>query len=148
METRNVRWMFALVMALVSMAGCGSSNSGDSAGPAEPVVEVTTGDEARVPDQFPSDIPLPGGLTVINVSALPDQGTYVLQGQVPEALESVSDAMKVAIEEQGWKEETPAQAQELPDMKMMNFKKDGKMLNVTLFREDAGTSVNLTTSPG
>lgn len=148
METRNLRWMFALVMALISLAGCGPSNSGDSAGPAEPVVEVTTGDEARVPDEFPSDIPLPADLAVINVSALPEQGTYVLQGHVPDALESVSDTMKAAIEEQGWKEVTPAHAQELPDMKMMNFKKEGKMLNVTLFREDAGTSVNLTTSPG
>jgi hypothetical protein len=29
----------------------------------------------------------------------------------------------------------------------MNFEKESKMLHVTLFREDNGTSVNVTTSP-
>lgn len=147
MVSPYARSLFTAIVAAGLFAGCGSSGSQHANDQAAPVVEVATGAEARVPEGFPSDIPLPENLSIINVSSLPAQGTYVLQGNVPEALESVSATLKSAVEEQGWTEETPAQVQELPDMKMMNFKKEGKMLNITLFREDTGTSVNVTTSP-
>lgn len=146
MKTSCLRWMVPGLLVAIFFGGCSQSGNPDPASGPE-AVEVVTGDDAGIPEGFPADVPLPENLRVDNVSALPAQGTYVLQGHVPDELESVAPVMHQRIMEQGWTEDTPAQAQELPDMKMVNFKKEGKMLNVTLFREDNGTSVNLTTSP-
>ena len=147
MVPTHPRSFAALLMAAILVSACGPSNDGDASLSPEATVEVATGEEARIPDEFPKDVPLPEGLTVENVSALPAQETYVIQGRVPGLLETVSRDLKKQIEEQGWSEISPVQLEDMRDMDMMNFEKKGKSLNVTLFREDNGTSVNVTTSP-
>lgn len=144
MDSLHLR-ICALVPALAVFGiACGQPNSPKNP---ETAIEVAVGEKARIPEGFPDDVPLPADFVAENVSALPAQSTYVVQGRVPGSLETVTSDLKRQIQENGWSEESPIQQEAIQDMKMMNFEKEGRMLNVTLFPEDDGTSVNVTTSP-
>lgn len=138
--------LLALSVALF-MSACGKPAPQNNATAPEAAVKVTTGPEARIPEDFPKDVPLPEGITIENVSAMPAQGTFVVQGKAQQQLESLASSMQKQIEAQGWSAVSSAGSQEIPDMKVLNFTKAGKMLNLTLIREDNATSINLTVSP-
>jgi hypothetical protein len=143
MTSTQIRSFAAMLIASVLVCACTPRSSPDP----EAAIEVATGENVQIPEEFPKDVPLPEGLAVENVSALAAQGTYVVIGRVPGLLETVVPDLKRQIEEHGWTEVSPVQQEDMRDMKMMNFEKESKMLHVTLFREDNGTSVNVTTSP-
>jgi len=147
MGSARLRTFAANLVLAILVSACNQTDSRDSSLSPEAAVEVISGEEARIPDGFPEDVPLPEEFAVESVSALPAQGAYVVQGRVPGLLEIVTPEMKRQIEGQGWAEVSPVDREAMRDMLMMNFTKEGKMLNVTLFREDNGTSVNVTTIP-
>ena len=142
-----VRPILVAVSVALFASACGKPASQSNATAPEAAVEVTTGAQARIPEDFPKDVPLPEGLTIENVSAMPAQSTFVVQGKVQQQLETLAPSMQKQIEEQGWSAVPPDGSQEIPDMKVLNFTKEAKILNLTLIREDNATSINLTVSP-
>ena len=135
--------------AVLLLAGCGSSAPEPNANvePEPPAPASSTPVETTsLPADFPKDVPLYEGITVEAVSAMPDSGTYVLQGRTADVLEKVEVTLRQAVEVQGWKLHITTAAP-IPDMASMNFDKADRMLNITLFRDDKGTSINLTTGP-
>ncbi|MCC6491153.1 MAG: hypothetical protein IT364_26935 [Candidatus Hydrogenedentes bacterium] len=147
MSSRHL-FLTALTTVLL-LAGCGGSAPAPASteAPEPPAPASSTPIETtNLPADFPADIPLYEGCKVEAVSALPDSGTYVLQGRTPDVMEKVEVSMRQAVEAQGWKLHITT-ATPIPDMASMNFDKADRMLNITLFRDDKGTSINLTTGP-
>lgn len=135
----------------LAVAGCGGKETApgqpESVPRPETKVQVSTGDTAKIPESFPKDVPLYTGLTLQSVSALPSGGTFVVQGTTPDLLEKVDAALRAQAGDQGWTEAAPAGQPPGSDMVFLNFEKADRMLNITLFRNETGTAVNVTTGP-
>lgn len=71
-----------------------TSNEGD--------VSILGGDNVKIPDDFPKDIPLPQGLKPMSVMK-GDGGFFLLHGEVKGSAKSVENQIKVDLEKGGWK---------------------------------------------
>ncbi|MCC6696604.1 MAG: hypothetical protein IT365_13315 [Candidatus Hydrogenedentes bacterium] len=144
------KYLFLTALATVLlMAGCGGSAPppGANVEPEPPAPASSTPIETTsLPADFPKDVPLYEGSKVEAVSAMPDSGTYVVQGRTADVLEKVEVTLRQAAEAQGWKAQITTAAP-IPDMAIANYDKADRMLNITLFRDDRGTAINLTTGP-
>lgn len=141
-------WWIAFV-TIACLSGCGGPATAPaaSAPPPEHAVAVATGESATIPDTFPKDVPLYKDLALDSVNSLPGQQTFVIIGHANDPLEKVADTLRKEAADQGWTQAASGDTQTIPDMALLNFTKEKRMLNMTLFRDNTGTSINLTTGP-
>ncbi|MFA6242445.1 MAG: hypothetical protein WC655_16030 [Candidatus Hydrogenedentales bacterium] len=130
--------------------GCGSGGpatppSPPPSAPSAPEVTVSTGESAAIPEDFPKDIPLYEPMKVLSITQVSGEQTYVLQGSATDVFEKVEAAMKAKAEANGWQETTPETAIHDSTMSVRNYAKEKRTLNVTLFQQEAGTLINLST---
>jgi len=106
-------------------------------------VSMQFGDDAAIPENFPDDAPVYDGLVITGAAsgALGQEG-FSVTGQTPDPVAKVAEALKVAAEGEGWKEEMVMS--QGSDTRMMNYAKDGRALNYVISRSDDQTSVHIT----
>jgi hypothetical protein len=105
--------------------------------------EITTqvGGEVKIPDGFPSDVPIYEGLTVQAASTMSD--TYMLQAQSNEPLDKIVQYYVDAMPAQGWVKE--AESNQGGVMYISSYKKDGRTAGVTVVTGDESRTVQITT---
>lgn len=104
-------------------------------------VTVATGDEAKVPADWPKDIPVYPGIKLDMVSGGP--GNYVILGTVSDAPEKGVAFYEKALKDGGW---TEAMNMKQPGGAMLMFSKDKRSVAVNVAKAEAGTTLGVTVS--
>lgn len=99
---------------------------------------VTAGDSAKVPDNFPKDVPVYDGLVLEFASAQQDESMYALNGTTKNALEEVFAFYKEKLAGAGWAEQTAVTES---DMALLAFTKDKRSVTVNLTKGPGETGV-------
>lgn len=107
----------------------------------EGTVKIATGKEAKIPDDFPDDVPLFPGFKPDMVQSLPN-GTIALAGSVQVSIPAVKMHYDRAARAQGWTETGSIAEQHVASL---SYTKDDRMLQVTATPDVAGTMISLTT---
>jgi hypothetical protein len=108
-------------------------------------MKIATGDAAKVPDDFPKDIPLYNGIKLISVQTMPDQKMFHIQATTADAMDKVAAFCKEQYVKQSWTEASSMnQAGDAP-MTMISYKKEDRILNVVLMKDKDGTMIQLNT---
>ena len=102
---------------------------------------ILTGDQAKLPDDFPEDVPLYPGLKLNVVSDMQNGAAIMVQGEVDATIEEISAYYEKEAADQGWTTETEMKQ---PQMAMYIFKKDGRTMQVLAVPEDDGVSLSVT----
>jgi len=104
----------------------------------------TSGDNAKVPEGFPKDVPIYAGAKVLASSSMPEQNTYMVQLESQDTLENVGAYYKKEMAAQGWKEESSmSQAGDSP-LQMLSCSKGDLMTMIMATSEDGKTMISLT----
>ena len=104
-------------------------------------INVQAGESVALPADFPSDIPVPDGVTwnLVQNSQSDGKPVVMVQGMLATPLADVAASMKSRIESQGW---TSVQNfQQAGEMEMLSYKKEERSLNVTITKADDQTSI-------
>ncbi len=96
-------------------------------------LKQSSGDNVALPDDFPTDVILPGDYKVMSVMTMGPVTSVVLE--VPEATSSVFTDIKSGQANQGWKETLSMQG---ADGSMLGFEKGDRSLLVNLGKSEAG----------
>lgn len=104
-------------------------------------MEMSTGDDVQVPEDFPKDIHLYKGAKV--ESSIKTGNAIQLTLQTSDAAGKVADAYKKEMADKGWKEDTSIQT---GDMTMLQYSKDSRnsMVHITAGKDK--TTILLTES--
>ena len=146
-ERHCARASFSLVLLVI--LGCGSdvppATAPEPASPPAPLVTVSSGESVSLPEGFPEDVPLYDGMKIESVSALPGAQAYVVQATTPDSLEQVDAALSNAAEARGWRESAKGPPVRDTSMALRNYEKEKRTLNITVFQQDGGAVINLST---
>jgi len=104
------------------------------------VTQVGAG--AKLPADFPKDIPLPDGFQVQMTQASAEKKGHVVQGASASPIDKVAAFYKEKTAAQGWKELNTMNAGE---MQTFQYEKDDRELSVMLMKQDAQTTVSIQT---
>lgn len=96
-------------------------------------IKQSSGDNVALPDDFPTDVTLPGDYKVMSVMTMGAVTSVVME--VPEAPSSVFTDIKAGQATQGWKETLSMQGS---DGSMLGFEKGDRSLLVNLGKSEAG----------
>ena len=99
---------------------------------------MTAGDSVKLPTDFPKDVFLYKGADLNTAMELP-QG-FNLMFQTKDDPSKVSEAYLTEMEEEGWAKEM---SMDMGGSKMMVFKKDERMVNVTITSDEEVTQIAL-----
>jgi hypothetical protein len=105
---------------------------------------LLSGENAKLPADFPKDVPLYAGAKLDMVMNDPGAGACTLQAKTADPLEKVAAAMEKDIVAQGW---TAGDSVNMPGdqaMKMFAFKKADRTISLMLMKEDNVTGITLT----
>ena len=97
------------------------------------------GGSAKVPDNFPKDIYVYSGASVLSTMTLPEGQN--LQLQTRDSSEKVMKAYKEKMNANGWKEETTYTTDQ---QSVVSYKKDNRTANIIVVAADGNTHINLT----
>lgn len=102
-------------------------------------VSMETGTSVALPANFPSDIPVPDGVTWQMVQGVSggEKASLVVQGSVEKPLAEVSTSLKEKITAQGWVSESTFQ--QAGESEMVTYKKAEKILSVSLTKDGEKT---------
>ncbi|MBI4559560.1 MAG: hypothetical protein HY706_18390 [Candidatus Hydrogenedentes bacterium] len=117
--------------------------SGDSVAIQTTEGSVTIGEKAEIPEDFPKDIPLYPGQTLVMVSSAAENQTFTVQAKTGDATEKVADHYKKEAPANGWIEETSVTQSGEQPMQLLVYKKDSRTLNVTVTKDTEGTMISL-----
>jgi hypothetical protein len=113
---------------------------------ADGTVTMTSGDNAKVPDDFPKDIPLYPGAKPNSASSSSKDKAFTLQFTTKDPVDKVGEHFKKEIIAQGWTEgmvmSTPGEQATM----MLNYTKGDRSLMVTVAKDADNTSILLTTA--
>jgi hypothetical protein len=104
---------------------------------------VTSGDSAKLPDDFPEDVYLYKGAKLKTAMKLPEG--FNLMFQTKDDPSKVSEAYLDGMEAKGWSKET---SMDMGGRKMMVFKKDERIGNVSITSHAEMTQIALTLTKG
>lgn len=106
---------------------------------------VKSGSQAKIPDGFPKDIPVPD---TIGIEAAMEIGgsTFTLTGIVTQSYDEITAYYRKECVAQGWTESmNMSQGGEEP-MTILGYEKDGRVLSVVVGANEDAIRVNLSTS--
>ncbi len=106
-------------------------------------MEMQVGEGAKLPADFPKDVPILEGLKLQMVQTSENK-TFVLQGSSTTPIAKAAAFYKEKIAAQGWKQLTVMDAGE---MQTMQYEKDQRSLSVMLMKDGENTNVSTQTSP-
>lgn len=107
-------------------------------------MQMNTGGGASVPENFPADVPIYDGLSIIGSfsSNEGEEQMFNISATSSEAPDKVMAFYKEKLEAEGWKQqETFSQA---GGMQMASFSKAERIVNITAMSEGDATNVTLT----
>ena len=99
---------------------------------------MTAGDSAKLPVDFPKDVFLYKGADINTAMELPEGFNLMFQTKDDPSI--VSEAYLSEMEEEGWAKEM---TMDMGGSKMMVFKKDERMVNVTITSDEEVTQIVL-----
>ncbi len=102
---------------------------------------MTMGDSAKVPDNFPKDIPIYTGLKIGMSSNDPAEGTFLVQGTTPDALDTVAAFYAKAMKDGAW---TETLSMKQADMSSLAYEKGTLVVQYMLSKADTGSTVMIT----
>jgi len=99
-------------------------------------MSMVAGAAAKVPDDFPKDVPLPDGFKPNMVQTMAENALYTVTGPAEGTVQGVADGLRAAAKEQGW---TEAQTFSQPGvMSQFSGTKEGRSLTVMVVDEGDG----------
>lgn len=104
-------------------------------------VGVQAGESVALPDNFPADIPVPDGVTwkLVQNASTGGKSGVTAQGMLQTPVADVAAFVKEETAKEGWTSEQSFQ--QAGQMEMMTFKKEERMLHITLTGTDDGTAI-------
>lgn len=108
--------------------------------------QMTMGAQAKVPDGFPKDVPLYPGMAMQMAMSGGAENAFSLQATTKDSLDKVAAYYKAQAEKQGWSEEMSMNQGGDQPMKMLNYSKEGRVINLVLAVADGETQISLTTA--
>ncbi len=106
-------------------------------------VMVAGGEDARIPDTFPKDVPLYPGMKLLLVQSMPEQQGYIIQARSDDSMDKVAAYIKKEVAAQEWKETLAMSQAGDPPMQMLGYSKNNRVLHFVLNSEDGGTVIHL-----
>ena len=106
-------------------------------------VMVVGGDDAKIPDTFPKDVPLYPGIKLLVVQSMPEQQGYIIQARSDDSVDKVLAYLKKEVAAQGWQETLAMSQPGDPPMQMIGYSKDNRVLHFVLNAEDGKTVIHL-----
>ena len=97
------------------------------------------GEGAKVPDNWPSDVPVYSKLKLLSAVATPP--VFTVSGTTSDTADAVLAYYKEHAAKNGWKED---QVVSQPPMSMLTYSKDTRKLNIIISSEGAERSVSIT----
>lgn len=98
------------------------------------------GDKAKIPDNFPKDVPLYPKFEPQSALTMGDTGSFALSGTVPATPDEILAYYKKEASAQGWTETVSAS---MAPTFMINYSKDGRILMITGTTEDGTTTMSI-----
>lgn len=105
-------------------------------------MKMQSGAGAKIPEDFPEDVPLYPGATIQMVMEN-EEDTFSLVSSTGDDMTKVTEFFKKSCVDKGWKE-VMVMAQG-PEMSILNYEKNDRVLSVMLALADGEVSVNITT---
>jgi hypothetical protein len=99
---------------------------------------MTAGEAAEVPDDFPGDVFIYKPSTVVMSMMVPEGHSLTLTTEDDQS--KVMDAYQSEMEKQGWSKEG---SMDMGGHKMLVYKKDKRVANVSLMKADDKTQIHL-----
>ncbi len=103
---------------------------------------VVAGAAAKIPDNFPKDVPIYPGFKVQAATTMGAEGAFSLSGTVNATFEEVKSYYQKDAQLQGW-QETISMNQ--PQTLMLAFQKDNRIFHVTATTAPGEMTVSITT---
>lgn len=106
--------------------------------------QYTAGADAKLPDNFPEDVPTYPGMA-LEMSGQMDK-MLTVSARTADAMQQVGEHLKKGAAENGWTEAMSMNQSSggQPSM-IMSYTKADRVLNLTLAQEDKGTVINIMT---
>lgn len=106
---------------------------------------MTVGGGAKIPDDFPKDIPTYPKATVTITQSMEGQG-FMIQATTGDSMEKVVGYLENEAAKAGW-EQTMSLNQNIGQpMKMLNFAKGDRVANYTIIRQTDETIISITSA--
>ena len=106
-------------------------------------MDMTAGENAKLPDDFPEDVPLYPGMKLQVVSTMDGQEMHMIQGSTGDDLETVAARLAKDAQSNGW---TEAMSMNMgAQQRMLNYTQGDRILNYAVMREEGATQISVTT---
>lgn len=102
-------------------------------------VAAAAGSAAKIPDEFPSDVPVYPGLKLDAVVAMPGEG-YSISGTVPDSPEEVRKFYQSETSGKGWNETSSISQEELTSL---SYEQGDRTMKVTAMLQGDATDVSI-----
>ncbi|HOZ45950.1 MAG TPA: hypothetical protein PLO37_13435 [Candidatus Hydrogenedentes bacterium] len=106
-------------------------------------INIAGGEEAKIPADFPKDVPLYADMKLTMVQTAGDQGMFMVAAETSDPIDKVAEFFKTQCSQQGWAEQMQMSQGE---MRLQSYTKENRALNVTLATEEGVTKINLNTA--
>lgn len=107
--------------------------------------QLHVGPGAKMPNDFPKDIPIYPGMTVMMSHSQAEGKMFFVQANSSEPVSRMADFFKKEVPAQGWQAKTET-AMQAEGTKSLGYEKDGRMLQITLSTSDKeGSSISIAT---
>lgn len=107
--------------------------------------QLTIGAQAEIPENFPKDVPVYPGATVSFSQVITENQLFSIQAVTNDPLETVFEYYKEKSADEGWTEGMAMSQGMGKPMRMLNYTKEGRVLNLMLIAEEDQTVVHITT---
>ncbi|MBI3117894.1 MAG: hypothetical protein HYZ00_04365 [Candidatus Hydrogenedentes bacterium] len=108
----------------------------------EGTVNMSVGENAQLPKDWPQDVPIYTGLKVQVAQSMAEQGNFTVSGTIEAAVAKVSEFYKAETQKQGW---TPMQTFTQPGMESCVYQKGDRMVTISMTGEGETTTLTLNT---
>lgn len=105
-----------------------------------------SGEGAKIPDDFPKDVPIYAGSTVFSSSTSPKDTTYAVQLQSNDKIKNVSDYYVKEMTAQGWKENQKTEISGDSPMTMLSYEKDERTVVINIMSDHEKSTIMISVS--
>lgn len=100
------------------------------------------GDNARIPEDFPKDVPLYKDMKIETLTKSSEDGVYAISAVTPDPYAEVAKSFKEQAKANQWKEDMSTDQE--GQMCLMTYSKDSRTLSVMVMKDDDQSSIQLT----
>lgn len=105
--------------------------------------KMAFGKNTELPKDFPQDVPVYQPMTLIMAQSQKEKNTFILSATSADAVSKIAAFYTEETKKQGWSEVSNMDQGE--KMHAVNYKKEGRVLNVVMATTDEGTSIMINT---